>query len=1443
MAADGEIIIDTKIDTSGIEKGTSDIEAACKKAASSVERIGEKAAESLGGKQDVAGVQSVYDQIVESLKGSVEKLKGVTSSVIAPIKNAFNELKAAAPNGDDLSGRTQTDEYKKLNAEIEKLSQNLAKVDAKKRKFMSTGGNENSRTFQQMEYDGNLISEMLERAIEKKRELEASGGAYISEKKGIDQFSASASKASGISSKLAAAGSKIVSVWKKVGSTLWGVAKKGLSSVASLAKKSLSTIASLSKKAASGMLGLSKGSGKVGSSMQGGLKTILKYGLGIRSLYSLVNKLRSALVSGMTNLAKYSSSANANISAMQSSITRLKNSVAAAFSPILSIVAPIVTKLINLLATAISYIGAFFAALSGSKTYTKAIAVTENFAGAMNNAGSAAGGAADAMQEYLSGLDEIKKFDDGSSSGGGGGGGGGGGTGPMFEEAEIPGLATDWADKFKDAWAKADFTEIGTIVGTKLRDALENIPWGPIQNTCNKIARSVATFINGFVATPGLWEVVGSTIGNGINTAVGMWNTFFDTTNFVAIGSAIGTALNHAIQTINWAELGRALTQKLKAAIDTMYGFVTTFDWNKFGAAISTALNGAVRNIDFAKAGTTLTTGMIGALNALTTAIQTFDWVGLFERIKTFFANGDWAGVGTAGANALNAAFKSTIWSAAGEALCAALNAAIIMLQKFIEKIHWSDIGTSIGNFLSSAIFGIRADAFGNAVGNLVNGIFTLIQSALRAFPAKNVASILTTSLNTALHTIDFENIGATIGDVIMWIIDFFVETVAGTDWEELGTSIGEMINGCLGRIDVVEFFQGVRNLAYSLLDSLVSAFKALDKGLLIATIADVTFQMFFGGIWDAIQWIGDKIGIKIPEINFSQMYKEFKGIGDKSGTNLADGLENGDGTGTLQSKLGTVVSNSVHSFDTMPTSITQKSQEAHDGALGVWATTSTDYKTISDAASTSFDTFKTNVATTSTEAYNNAKNAWSGAKSDYSTVSNDVTSGFDSLDKNVRSTFEKSYKNASSAWKSSKSDFTKISNNIAKAFNGLPKSIQTTFDTAFTNAKKSWSSSASAFRTISNNIASAFNNLPNQLRSTFTSAFNSAKSAWNSAQSSFHSISASIISGFGQLESGIRIKFTSAYNSARNAWNSARNDFSSTSRAIVDSFATLSNGISTKFRDAYSGARTAWYTSSRDFSDIANGIINSFSSIPNGLRSYFQQAMGAVYSLDWNGLGYNVTYSIIRGMYTTNGLYSWASWFLGNIYLDGSSIGYNLTRGIIRGMYTTDGLPAWASWFTSKAKSAVGVHSPSKLFRDEIGYYLGLGIVAGLQDSTPEMIKSVKSISDDIIDGFRDGISNAKIAAPIINDSIFPNVPVKMPILASGTVIPPKTSLSRNSEAKTNDTLEQLLGAIEKITSGSNSTNGTGGRTIHNVIQLNRRTLYEEMVKEEDLVRSQSGR
>ena len=113
-----------------------------------------------------------------------------------------------------------------------------------------------------------------------------------------------------------------------------------------------------------------------------------------------------------------------------------------AFSPIINVIAPFLTKFINLLATATNYVGMFLAYLTGRKTYYKAIGIQQDYAGALNDTADAAGNASDAMQDYLSGLDEIRKFDDGTGSGSGGGGGGGAGADIMkginWEEVEIP---------------------------------------------------------------------------------------------------------------------------------------------------------------------------------------------------------------------------------------------------------------------------------------------------------------------------------------------------------------------------------------------------------------------------------------------------------------------------------------------------------------------------------------------------------------------------------------------------------------------------------------------------------------------------------------------------------------------------------------------------------------------------------------------------------------------------------------------------------------------------------------------------------------------------------------------------------------------------------------------------------------------------------------------
>ena len=204
--------------------------------------------------------------------------------------------------------------------------------------------------------------------------------------------------------------------------------------------------ASKAARSAQGVSNMTKG-------FQSGLKSLLRYGLGLRSLYALFRLLRTALVDGFKNLVQYDAQTNASISSVVSALATLKNALATAFAPIVNVVAPILSSFIQMLATAANYVAMFFAALGGRGTYIKAIGVQKDYAASLNGtadaakaAGGAISGAGEAAKEakkIFSGLDEVKTYDNGSDSAGGGGSGGGGGGGSggdienTFEQAEV----------------------------------------------------------------------------------------------------------------------------------------------------------------------------------------------------------------------------------------------------------------------------------------------------------------------------------------------------------------------------------------------------------------------------------------------------------------------------------------------------------------------------------------------------------------------------------------------------------------------------------------------------------------------------------------------------------------------------------------------------------------------------------------------------------------------------------------------------------------------------------------------------------------------------------------------------------------------------------------------------------------------------------------------
>lgn len=460
--------------------------------------------------------------------------------------------------------------------------------------------------------------------------------------------------------------------------------KNAVTSVFGVAKGAIGRAGSVVGNLFSGMLrgirenlpGARQGLAGLGNDARSGAMAFMKYALGIRSVYAMVRKLKSFAGEGLRNLAQYSASTNAAISSLMSALTQLKNSLATAFAPIIEVVAPYIASFIKMIAGAFTAVSAFFAALTGKSTYTKAVAVQQDYAASLGGTASGAKDAAgatkkqaDAQKELnrqLMGFDQINKLNDDSNSGSGGGsGGGGGGTGAgggltpamMFTEESIPGVMSDWADMFKEAWKNADFTEIGGIIGAKLRDALDSIPWDEIKEKCNRVATSLATFLNGFVETPGLWTSIGRTIGEGLNTAFGAVNTFLETFHFESLGTGLAEGLNSIADTIDAALIGRTVANKLNAAIDTLHGLVTNLEWSKVGEKLSEGFNSMIGRIEWAKAGQTLSEGVKGAFRALSEAIQKIDWEQWGEGVRTFLVNIDWAGMAASVFEAIGSAF------------------------------------------------------------------------------------------------------------------------------------------------------------------------------------------------------------------------------------------------------------------------------------------------------------------------------------------------------------------------------------------------------------------------------------------------------------------------------------------------------------------------------------------------------------------------------------------------------------------------------------------------------------------------------------------------------------------------------------------------------------------------------------------------------------------
>ena len=690
-------------------------------------------------KKDMEKAQKVTKNVSDSVKSEISKVKqamkmdDATESVKKQV-SVFQKMKQAITKYQVKAGiKVPTQE---LQSGMKKAEGTLSSLIAKQEKYEAIGVKKNSSAWKSLQYDIQGAKNEIEGYKNEMAEMQSNGTAFTR------GYSIPKEIFKGIGKGALGLGNLGLNAAQKG----WGGLKKIISGTASaltkvttVIKRTSGAFAALIQKFTSGIPILRRFTGATKSAsggLGGGLKNILKYAFGIRSLFALVNKLRSALVDGFKNLAQYSGETNNSISMLMSSLTQLKNAFAAAFAPILNVIAPILNTLIQKIISVVNTFGQLTSALTGKTTYIKAKKVQQDYAKSLNSNANSAKNAKKANEELkrtILSFDQINKMDDNSSSDSNSGIADTGGLSPsdMFETESIPSKIKGIADMIKQAWKNADFTEIGAMVGNKLNAALNSIPWDKIKNTCNKIAKSVATFLNGFLETVD-WKLVGNTIAQGINTAFGMANTFAENFHWDSLGKAIGNGINGAlggldwnliqetvrniatgitdtlnsfIQTTDWALVGQSFGNGINTILDFFHTAINNFDWTGAGTALADFVNNAVNTIDFVNLGQTISDGIKGVFDFGIAAIEGIDWWTIGEKVRDGLAAIDWNGIADGFFELIGAAFGG-LSAFFGGLLSDAVSGAQKYFQKKIEECG-GNVVKGIFKGIKDAVVGI----------------------------------------------------------------------------------------------------------------------------------------------------------------------------------------------------------------------------------------------------------------------------------------------------------------------------------------------------------------------------------------------------------------------------------------------------------------------------------------------------------------------------------------------------------------------------------------------------------------------------------------------------------------------------------------------------------------------------------------------------------------
>ncbi|MGF0131777.1 phage tail tape measure protein [Limosilactobacillus reuteri] len=327
----------------------------------------------------------------------------------------------------------------------------------------------------------------------------------------------------------------------------------------------------------------------------------------------------------------------------------------------------------------------------------------------------------------------------------------------------------------------------------------------------------------------------------------------------------------------------------------------------------------------------------------------------------------------------------------------------------------------------------------------------------------------------------------------------------------------------------------------------------------------------------------------------------------------------------------------------------------------------------------------------------------------------------------------------AQTIWQTFVQIFTPIVEAIKAVWQGLTEFFTPLWQNIVTTAQTIWQTLVTVIQTVWENIKTvvqtAIQVVSQIIQTTMQNVSTIWSTVWNVIKTvvqTVWTVISTIVSTAINAVAGIIKAVTAAIKGDwSGAWNAIKGVVQTVWNGIKTIVSTVFNGVKSIINSILSGIKSMWSSSWNGIKSISssvwNGIKSVVSSSMSGIRSVVSSMMStvrSVFSSGWNAAR-SVTSSGIHG--AVNVVRSAASGMV--------SAGRNFVMGFVNGIRGAIGAAASAAANMARsamnaAKSALGIHSPSRVMRDQVGYYVVAGFAKGMNDNTNLIDKAANNLA-----------------------------------------------------------------------------------------------------------------